>query len=44
MNRTLALGLMLLILLTGCSTEITDYQHQEPKLDIFHYFQGKTEA
>ncbi len=44
MKRILALGLTLLLMLTGCSSEINDYQHQQPQLDIFHYFRGKTEA
>ncbi|WP_354690985.1 DUF3833 domain-containing protein [Phytobacter sp. RSE-02] len=44
MKRILALGLTLLLMLTGCSSEINDYQRQQPSLDIFHYFQGKTEA
>ena len=44
MKRILALGLTLLLMLTGCSSEINDYQRQQPPLDIFHYFQGKTGA
>jgi hypothetical protein len=44
MKRILLLALGGLMLLAGCSTEITDYRHQQPTLDIFHYFQGKTEA
>lgn len=44
MKRILALGLTLLLMLTGCSSEINDYQRQQPQLDIFHYFRGKTEA
>lgn len=44
MTRILALGLMFMLMLTGCSSEIADYQHQQPRLDIFHYFQGKSEA
>jgi hypothetical protein len=39
MKRILALGLTLLLMLTGCSSEINDYQRQQPQLDIFHYFQ-----
>ncbi len=45
MKRILTLGLALLILiLAGCSTEVTEYRQQQPALDIFHYFQGRTEA
>ncbi|VTR55715.1 Protein of uncharacterised function (DUF3833) [Serratia fonticola] len=44
MKRILTLGLALMMLLVGCSTDISDYRHQQPPLDIFHYFQGKTEA
>ena len=44
MKRILTLGLALLMLiLAGCSTEVTEYR-QQPALDIFHYFQGRTEA
>lgn len=41
---TLVLGLPFIVQLTGCSTEVADYRQQAPKLDIFHYFQGETEA
>ena len=44
MKRILTLGMALLMLLAGCSTEVTDYRHQQAPLDIFQYFQGKTEA
>lgn len=44
MKRILTLGLALLMLLTGCSTEVDDYRQQQPSLDIFRYFVGKTEA
>ncbi|NTX68533.1 DUF3833 domain-containing protein [Lelliottia amnigena] len=44
MKRILALGAALLMLLAGCSAEIGDYRNQQPSLDIFRYFQGKTEA
>ena len=45
MHRILTLGLALLMLiLAGCSTEVTEYRQQQPALDIFHYFQGRTEA
>lgn len=45
MKRILTLALALLMLaLAGCSAEVTDYRQQQPALDIFHYFQGKTEA
>ena len=43
MKRILTLGLALLMLiLAGCSTEVTEYRQQQPALDIFHYFQGRT--
>lgn len=44
MRRILTFTLALIMLLTGCSAGIDDYQRQQPALDIFHYFQGKTEA
>ncbi len=45
MKRILTLGTALLMLmLAGCSTEVTEYRQQQPALDIFHYFQGRTEA
>ena len=44
MKRILTLGLAMLIVLAGCSTEIGNYRYQQPSLDIFRYFQGKTEA
>lgn len=44
MRRFLAFTVGLVMLLTGCSTEVADYKQQQPALDIFHYFQGKTEA
>ncbi|MXG37055.1 DUF3833 family protein, partial [Escherichia coli] len=44
MKRFLTLALALTMLLAGCSTEVTEYRQQQPQLDIFHYFQGKTEA
>lgn len=45
MKRILTLGLALLMLaLAGCSAEVADYRQQQQALDIFHYFQGKTEA
>ncbi|MDR8289757.1 DUF3833 domain-containing protein, partial [Acinetobacter baumannii] len=43
MKRILTLGLallMLMLMLAGCSTEVTEYRQQQPALDIFHYFQG----
>jgi len=36
--------LAMVMLLAGCSADINEYQHQQPTLDIFHYFQGNTEA
>ena len=44
MKRFLTLGLMLMTLLAGCSADINDYREQQPRLDIFDYFQGQTEA
>ncbi|KEA49934.1 hypothetical protein DT73_26210 [Mangrovibacter sp. MFB070] len=37
-------ALVLLALLTGCSTTLNDYQGTQPPLDIFSYFNGQTEA
>lgn len=36
--------LALLFLLAGCSTEISDYQHDKPTFDLFGYFSGETRA
>ncbi|WP_027711329.1 DUF3833 domain-containing protein [Dickeya chrysanthemi] len=44
MKRFLLFSVAMLMLLTGCSTDINDYRAQQPRLDIFHYFQGRTEA
>jgi len=44
MKRILMMALALTMLLAGCSTEVTEYRQQQPRLDIFHYFQGNTEA
>ncbi|MGU3522250.1 DUF3833 domain-containing protein [Enterobacteriaceae bacterium C23F] len=44
MRRIVTACLALMMLLSGCSTEITDYRQQQPALDIFHYFNGQTEA
>jgi len=44
MKRFLLIALGLMMLLAGCSTDVTEYRQQQPKLDIFNYFQGKTEA
>lgn len=44
MKSLLAFSLPLMMQLTGCSAEIADYRQQQPALDIFHYFEGKTEA
>ncbi|MGY5956410.1 DUF3833 domain-containing protein [Kosakonia sp. BK9b] len=44
MKRMIMIGLALMMLLAGCSTGIEEYRHQQPPLDIFHYFQGDTEA
>ena len=44
MKRFLMMVLALTMLLAGCSTEVAEYRQQQPRLDIFTYFQGKTEA
>ena len=44
MKRLLALSLPLMMQLTGCSADIADYRQQQPRLDIFQYFQGETQA
>lgn len=44
MKRFLIMALGVTMLLAGCSTDVTEYRQQQPRLDIFHYFQGKTEA
>lgn len=44
MKRLLMLGLAMMMLLAGCSAEINDYRTQQPALDIFRYFDGKSEA
>ena len=44
MKRFLLVALALTMLVAGCSTEVTEYRQQQPRLDIFTYFQGKTEA
>lgn len=33
-----------LILLNGCMTSIEDYEHTEPKFDLFQFFDGKSQA
>ncbi|CAH3387760.1 hypothetical protein AI2716V1_1059, partial [Enterobacter cloacae] len=43
-NGDIIAAFALTMLLAGCSTEVTEYRQQQPKLDIFTYFQGKTEA
>jgi len=35
-----AAGLLLLLLLSACSTPVQDYQGQEPRLDLKEYFEG----
>ncbi|MBD5758333.1 DUF3833 domain-containing protein, partial [Citrobacter freundii] len=37
MKRLLALSLPLMMQLSGCSAEITEYRQQQPTLDIFQY-------
>jgi len=44
MKSILKSGIALVLLLVGCSAEVKEYQGQQPALDIFHYFQGETEA
>lgn len=41
MKRFLLMALALTMLVAGCSTEVTEYRQQQPRLDIFTYFQGK---
>jgi hypothetical protein len=37
------LGVILVILLAGCSkVDVTQYEKNQPELDIFSYFEGKT--
>lgn len=36
--------LILLSLLSGCGTDISDYQHSKPAFDLFGYFSGETHA
>ena len=40
MKRILTLALAFTMLLAGCSTEVSEYRQQQPRLDIFHYFRG----
>ncbi|MFI8417596.1 DUF3833 domain-containing protein [Serratia sp. NPDC078593] len=44
MKAFLTFSLALVMLLTGCSADLSDFQGQQPRLDIFSYFQGKSEA
>lgn len=44
MKKLLRIGGLLMLMLTGCSADINDYRASTPKLDIFDYFNGKTEA
>ncbi|WP_075180788.1 DUF3833 domain-containing protein [Pantoea sp. 1.19] len=39
-----ALWLGLCLLLAGCSTAVEEYQSATPKIDIFRYFSGQTQA
>ncbi len=41
MKRVLLMALTLTMLVAGCSTEVTEYRQQQPRLDIFHYFRGQ---
>ncbi len=38
MKRFLIMALGVTMLLAGCSTDVTEYRQQQPRLDIFHYF------
>ncbi len=38
MKRFLLVALALTMLVAGCSTEVTEYRQQQPRLDIFTYF------
>lgn len=44
MKMILTFCLTLSLLLTGCTADINDYRQQQPRLDIFDYFQGRTQA
>ncbi|MEH0885283.1 DUF3833 domain-containing protein [Enterobacter sp. UNJFSC 003] len=44
MKRILIMAFVLTMLLAGCSTDVAEYREQQPKLDIFTWFQGNTEA
>lgn len=44
MKRILMMALALTMLLAGCSTEVTEYRQQQPRLDIFHYFEGQNRS
>lgn len=44
-TRTLFIAFLSLFMLTSCSsTKVQDYAHTEPVLDLFAYFEGKTQA
>lgn len=40
MKRFLLMALALTMLVAGCSTEVTEYRQQQPRLDIFTYGVG----
>ena len=43
--RKFLLALCTALVLAGCSSpKVQDYAHTEPKLDLFTYFAGKTQA
>ncbi|MDW6092409.1 DUF3833 domain-containing protein [Vibrio rhizosphaerae] len=37
-------SLVMLILITGCSADLKEYQASQPTFDLFGYFQGETHA
>ena len=41
---TRLVGLLLGLILAGCSADVSDYQHRQPALDIKQYFTGSVSA
>ncbi|WP_394247326.1 DUF3833 domain-containing protein [Vibrio profundi] len=38
------IGLVVLMVLSGCSSELSDYKETTPKFDLFQFFEGETKA
>ncbi|PST94290.1 DUF3833 domain-containing protein [Photobacterium sp. NCIMB 13483] len=38
------LGCVLALLLNGCTASIEDYEHAEPKFNLFQFFEGRSQA